>query len=197
MQISLTCESVRQMLQTKDFQTSPFKFGEKSLGVFALDARAFRSILRDSTNLGQAIAIVLLGAVASGFGTLDDTGVKTLVPTIFVTLFGWVVWSWLIYVLGIHLPRMIFPKSESPNMRNVFRVIGFAQAPAMLRVLGIFSSLGPMIAILSLIWIIVAMSVGTKQLFGTRSLARSAVVVLISFIPYILIVGGFTLLTTN
>ena len=185
------------MLQTKDFQTSPFKFGERILKVLALEAGIFRSILSDSTNLAQALMVVSLGAVASGLGTLDDSGIKTLAPTIVIGLFGWVVWSWLIYVLGVHLPGKLFPKSKTPNMRNVFRVIGFAQAPAMLRVVGIFSSLGPMIAILSLIWIVAAMSLVTSQLFGTKSLAHSAFVVLMSFIPYILIVGGFTLLTTS
>jgi hypothetical protein len=185
------------MLQAKDLPESPFRLGEKTIKVLALEAKAFRWVLSDSTNLVQVVAIVLLGAVASGLGTLDDSGISTLVPTIIIALFGWVVWSWLIYVIGTRSPVMLFPKSETPSMRNVFRVIGFAQAPAMLRVVGIFSSLGPMIAIISLIWIIVAMSVGTNQLFGTKSLARSSFVVLISFIPYILIVGGFTLLTTS
>ena len=183
------------MLQTKEIQASSLRVGENVLRVLALEAGVFRTILKESTSLAQALAIVLLGALATALGTFDDSGISAFVPTIIIAVFGWVVWSWLIYVLGTHLPARIFPKSETPEMRNVFRVIGFAQAPAVLRVVGIVSSLGPMIAILSLIWIVAAMAVGTNQLFGTKSLARSTIVVLISFVPYLLIVGGFTLLT--
>lgn len=185
------------MLQTKDFRVPSFRIGETALKILALEAGVFRTILKEGTSLAQALAIVLLGAVASAVGMLDDSGISTFAPTVIIAVFGWVVWSWLIYVLGTHLPARVFPKSATPKMRSVFIVIGFAQVPAILRAVGIVSSLGPMIAILSLIWIIAAMAVGTNQLFATKSLARSAIVVLISLIPYLMIVGGFTLLTTS
>ena len=184
-------------MQTRLIQNSSYQIGERALRVLSLESGVFRSIASDASSLAQAITIVLIGAVASAVGTLDDSGIGTFVPTIIVAFFGWVVWSWLIYVLGSRLSVKLFPKTEIPEMRSVFKVIGFAQAPAILRVAGIASSLGPMIAILSLIWIIAAMSVATNQLFSSQSLFRSSAVVIVSFVPYLLIVGGFTLLTAN
>lgn len=171
--------------------------GVRFLRVLSLESGVFQTIAADSSSMAQALIIVLIGAIATATGTLDDSGFGTFIPTMIVAIFGWIVWSWLIYVLGTRLSVKIFPKSASPEMRSIFKAIGFAQAPAVLRIVGLSSSLGPMIAILSLIWIIAAMAVATNQLFGSQSLGRSAAVVVISFVPYLLIVGGFTLLTTS
>lgn len=185
------------MIQSPKLQRYSVSLGNRITKVLALEAGVFSDIASDPRSMRQALAIVLIGAVAAAVGTLDDSGLATFIPTVLVTLFGWAVWSWLIYVAGMRFPDKIYKQNTTPEMRSVFKVIGFAQAPALLRAAGVISSLGPMIAILSLIWIIVAMSVGTNQLFGARSLTRSAMLVLITLPPYLVIVGGFTLLTTG
>ena len=76
-------------------------------------------------------------------------------------------------------------------------MIAFAQMPAVLRAFGFFGSIGPMIAILSILWIVIAMTVAVNQSFDLRSAIRSFLVVATTFIPYIVIVGLFTLVTTS
>ena len=176
-------------------QPSSFVF-ERWLRVFALEGSVFRALVADKQARWQAALSILAVSIATAVGVLDDSGPGIFASTMVTSVLGWFVWSILIYFVITKTPDALLANGADLEFGDVAKVIAFAQMPALLRAFGIFGSVGPMVAILSILWVVVAMTVAVNQSFQLRSAIRSFAVVSVTFIPYILIVGVFTLVTT-
>lgn len=170
---------------------------ERWLRVLALERSVFNSIANDPRARWQALITVALVGIATGVGVLDDSGVAIVAPTVISSLVGWAVWSFLIYVTVTKMPNGVLNNRQTPEIGGIAKVVAFAQLPALLRVVGLFSSVGPMIAVLTFVWIIITMTIAVNQAFQLESPFRSFAVVVTTFVPYLMLVGLFTLLTVN
>lgn len=106
-------------------------------GMLRLDAATGREIARSDAACGQAILIVLGAAITRVI--VSDTGVLAAL----VSAFGaWILGSLLVATLG---PMLIgTPTSRQPSRRSTLRLLGFAQAPMLLGLLGAIDPLaGP------------------------------------------------------
>ena len=157
-------------------------FVQRMIGAAKLDARAFEEVEADRTATPQALVVVVLASLASGVAIGD--GVRGLVVGTVAGLIGWVVWAWLIQVIGTRwLPE---PETRS-NTGELLRVIGFATAPGILRVIGILPFLGGLVMAVTLVWTLIAVVVGVRQALDYRSTGRAVGVCVIGWVVQVAI----------
>ena len=107
---------------------------------------------------------------------------------------GWVVWASVTFVLG---QAFLQTADHQVAWGQLARAVAFAQVPLLLRALGVMPNLGLAIALVALVWVFVSMVVATRTVYGTSTNWKPLAVVLAGFVPYLLIVGGMTLLVNN
>jgi hypothetical protein len=158
-------------------------FGERFVGAMQLNVKTFEEVEADTTAMGQAVTVVLIGAVASGIGNIFRHGISGLVIGTFVSLIAFALWAALVWAVGTKL--MPEPQTKA-DFAETFRVVGFAAAPGILRVLEIIPFLGPLIGIAISIWILVAMVIAVRQVLDYTNTGMAIVVCVIGFIGYML-----------
>ena len=163
-----------------------FRFLSRMTSAVALDVRTFEEVKTDQAATLQALAAVLLAALATGTGLRVDLGYLPLyVVTWIVT---WVAWVFLIYLLGTSL--FATPETKG-DWGQLVRTTGFAQSPAVFNVFGIVPVFGPAahlgLVVVVILWRFAATIVAVRWTFNYRSLWRAAGVVGTGFLPWVLI----------
>ena len=87
-----------------------------------------------------------------------------------LALLGWVTWAFLTYVIGT---RLLAEPQTHADVGELMRTLGFAQAPGLLRVLGGFPGVGPLVLSIVSIWMLVAMVVAVRQALDYTSTVRA------------------------
>jgi len=165
-------------------------FVDRVIGAARLDPRTYEEVERDTTATPQALAVVVLVALASGIGayTLGATGV---LGTVVAALVGWVVWAGIIFLVGTKL--LPEPGTRS-DIGELLRTIGFASSPGLLLVLRVIPLLGALLGIVVWIWQLAATVVAVRQALDYKSTGRAILVCIIGWVVNIAIVMGFTML---
>jgi hypothetical protein len=165
-------------------------FVERLIGASKLDPRTFEEIEADRGGTGQAFLVVILASLAGGVAVGD--GVRGLLVGTIAGLIGWVIWAWLIKLIGTRW----FPEQHTQaDTGELLRVIGFATAPGLLRVLGVLPLLFTLVMAVTAVWTLVAVVVGVRQALDYRSTGRAVGVCLLGWIVQIAVFGvlGFVL----
>jgi hypothetical protein len=157
-------------------------FVERMIGAAKLDPQAYEEIEADRTATPQALAVVVLAAVASGIGL--GQGLRGLVVGTIGALIGWAIWAWLIYFIGT---RWLPEPTTQADAGELLRTIGFATSPGLLRVVGFVPVLGPLVLVVTSVWALAAMVVATRQALDYRSTGRAIGVCAIGWIIQIVI----------
>jgi len=126
--------------------------------VFKLDASVFREIAEDKGAMMQAAIIVVVVSLIAGVGAgvgaaISDTG--SPIGAFFLTwiagvLLSWILWAVLTYAVGVFLFK---GKTDIPEM---MRVLGYANAPALLGIFAIIPCLGWIAALVGAILSLIA-----------------------------------------
>jgi hypothetical protein len=160
-------------------------FTDRMMGAARLDAAIYEEVEHDENALGQALGVVLLASLATGFGSIRAGGVSLLVGGIILSVIGWAVWALMTFMIG----TKILPEPQTKaDLNQLLRTTGFAQAPGILRVLGIIPLLGLPINFLIAIWMLVAMVVAVRQALDYTSTMRAVGVCVIGWVIYLVIV---------
>ena len=157
-------------------------FVERMLGAAKLDPRAYEEIEADRTATRQALAVVVLAAVAGGIGVGE--GVRGLVLGTVAGLVGWAIWAWLIYFIGT---RWLPGPDTRADMGELLRTIGFATSPGILRVAGLVPLIGPIVFAVAAVWTLVAVVVAVRQALDYRSTGRAIGVCLVGWLVQLVI----------
>jgi hypothetical protein len=157
-------------------------FVERMIGAAKLDVRTYEEVEADRTATPQALAVVVLAAVAGGIGA--GAGLRGLVLGSVLGLAGWAVWAWLIYFIGT---RWLPEPDTHADTGELLRTIGFATSPGLLRVVGIVPILGPLVTIVTAVWTLVAMVVAVRQALDYRSTGRAVGVCIIGWLVQVAI----------
>jgi hypothetical protein len=153
-------------------------FINRVIRAIKLDAQVYEEVEADQSALIQSMMVVVLSSMAGGFGFIFRFGLSGIFTGIMMTLVGWFVWAYLIYLVG----TKILPEVQTQaDPGQLLRTIGFASAPGPIRVLGIVPLLGNFIAIVSSIWILIAMIIATRQALDYKSTVRAIMVCLIGW----------------
>lgn len=155
-------------------------FSERMIGAARLDATIYEEVEHDSTAMGQAIGVVLLSSVAAGIGSILYMDLVTaLVVGTIAALLGWLIWAFLIWVIGT---KLLPEQQTEADMGQLLRTIGFAASPGILRVLGIIPGIGGLLVLACDIWMLAAMVVGVRQALDYTSTWRAVGVCAIGFV---------------
>jgi hypothetical protein len=163
-------------------------FTERIVGAARLDPRVYEEVEADRGATTQALAVVVLAALAAGVGSGYRMGLGGLLGTALAAILSWLIWAWVIWLVGT---RLLADTSTRADSRELMRAVGFAASPGLLRVLGILPLIGPAVFLITAIWMLVTMVVAVRQALDLRTTARAVVICLIGWVIHIVI---FTLL---
>ena len=144
-----------------------------------LDVALYEEVEADKEALGQALTVVILSSLASGFGAMGTIGLKGLIFGTIAALVSWFIWAYLTYAIGTKL--LPEPQTKA-DIGELLRTIGFSSSPGVLRVLAIIPMLGNFINLICGIWMLVAMVIAVRQALDYKSTWRAIAVCIIGFI---------------
>ena len=150
-----------------------------------LDVQLYEEVEADRDAMGQAMAVVVLSAVAAGIGSLGIGGLLGIVVGTIAALVGWLVWAFLTYFIGT---RLLPEPQTSADYGELLRTIGFASAPGVIRALGIVPGLGAPLFLIGGIWMLVAMVIAVRQALDYTSTLRAVGVCVIGWLVQVVII---------
>jgi hypothetical protein len=153
-----------------------------------LDVALYEEVEADKEALGQAITVVILSSIASGFGAIGTIGLKGLILGTIVALVSWFIWAYLTYAIGT---KFLAEPQTKADIGELLRTIGFSSSPGVLRVLAIIPVLGIIINLVCGIWMLVAMVIAVRQALDYTSTWRAIVVCIIGFIVQLIVFALF------
>ena len=135
-----------------------------------LEPRLYEEVASDTAATWQGLGVVLLSSLAAGIGSSRHAGLGGLVVGGLVALIAWYVWTLLTYLIGAKL----FPMSQtSVSHRQVWRTLGFASAPGVLRVLGAAPWCTGAAFLVAAIWMLIASIIAVRQALDYTSTVRA------------------------
>ena len=159
---------------------------DRMLGFARLDARVIEDVERDTNATSQALIVVVLAAIAGAIGSLggsvdqtqDQNFLAAMLLGAIAAVAGWVVFSVIAYFVGSTL--FATPQTSS-TIGQVLRVVGFAQGPKIVGILGFIPLLGWIASLAAWIWFVVVAIVALRQAFefSTERAVGTAIVALI------------------
>ena len=159
-------------------------FQDRIIRAAKLDVRLYEEVEADREAMGQAMAVVVMSAVAAGIGSLGTGGLLGIVGGTMLALVGWLIWAFLTYFIGT---RLLPEPQTKADFGELLRTIGFASAPGLLRVFGVIPGLGALVFLVAGIWMLVAMVIAVRQALDYRSTWRAVGVCLIGWLAQVVI----------
>ncbi|MFP6626565.1 MAG: YIP1 family protein [Deltaproteobacteria bacterium] len=157
---------------------------QRMLRAARLDVNLYEEVEADRTATGQAMAVVVMSAVAAGVGNMAHGGMASLFAATLGALFSWYVWALLTYLIGTKL----LPEANThADLGELLRTIGFASSPGLIRVLGIIPGLGDIVFMAAGVWMLVAMVIAVRQALDYSSTGRAVAVCLVGWVVQALI----------
>ena len=151
-----------------------------------LESQVYEEVEHDQSATGQAMLVVVLGAVAAGIGALSG-GVIGLIAGVVAALIGWAVYAFIAYWVGTHLFKG--PNTEA-TWGELLRTLGFANSPRLLLILLIVPVVGLIVGLAVFVWMLFTTVIAIRQAldFGTgRAIATAVVSLLAQFVIYFVI----------
>jgi hypothetical protein len=136
-----------------------------------LESRLYEEVKTDEDTTIQALVVVLLSGLYTSIGASTHTGVGGMVMGGLVALLAWYIWTLLTYILGVKL----FPISQtSASHRELWRTLGFASAPGVLRVFGAIPGFTGIAFLVAAVWMFIAAVIAVRQVLDYTSTVRAA-----------------------
>lgn len=163
-----------------------FLFLSRMTGAVRLHSPTYEEVCQERSATFQGIAVVALASLATGIGVHVGFG---LLPMFALSL----IISWCLPLFTIFIVGTVFfaPQRSGVGMVNFVRTLGFAQAPFVLVAFGIFfptASFAQSVFLMIMTgWVFSAMCVAVRQTLGYTSWFKSALVVGVGFVPWILL----------
>jgi len=155
---------------------------DRMLGAARLDGRTYEEVEADKTATSQAMTVVVLSSLATGIGSLSDAGLRDFVFGTLGSLIGWYVWAFVTFLVGAKL----LPEPQTrADVGELLRTTGFSATPGLLRVAGILPFVGPLIFVVTFVWMLVSFVIAVRQALDCKSTGRAVAVCLIGWLFYL------------
>ena len=162
---------------------------QRMIGAARLNVHTYEDVEHDQTATKQALLVVVLVSIASGIGAIaaGEAFILNFLLGIAIGIIGWAIWAYITFFVGT---KFLNTPETHADWGQLARGTAFAQTPGLLRVFGIVPYIGGVIVLISVIWTIIAMVIAVHQCLDYQTnYTRAFAVVLISFIPYIIMVS--------
>jgi hypothetical protein len=163
------------------------------MGAATLDAGMYETIEADRRVTRQALAVVVIAALAAGIGAAGayEFDPRTLVLFTLLALAGWVGWAVLILrVGGWHLRK----RDTRVTLGELLRTVGFAAAPGWLQVFALIPAIGTIAFAIAWAWTLAAMVVAVQHALDFASVWRAIAVCAVALLLVAAFIGLFALL---
>lgn len=157
---------------------------ERMLRAARIDAGLYEEVEGDRSLTAQALLVVVLSSVGAGIGL--GAGIAPLILSVVVSVLSWYLWAFLTYWIGT---RLLPEPKTSADHGELLRVLGYASAPGILRVLGVIPFLRGLVFLVAAVWMLIAGIVAVKHALDYASTARAVLVVLVGWIVQWFAVG--------
>jgi hypothetical protein len=136
-----------------------------------LESHLYDEVKIDKDATRQALVVVLLSSLAASIGASTHAGLGGLAMGGLVALLAWYVWIFLIYIVG----AKFFPVFQtSASHRELWRTLGFASIPGVLRVFGAIPGLTGTAFLVAAVWMLIAAVIAVRQALDYTSTVRAA-----------------------
>lgn len=129
---------------------------DRMKGAAMLDIPTYEEVEHDENLTTQAAMVVLIAALARGVGGFND-GENGIIVGVVAALFSWLVWAGITYLIGDKLLK------GTATWGELLRTLGYAQAPAVLLVLGFLPVFGGIVGAIVGIWLLITGIVAIRQ----------------------------------
>lgn len=119
-------------------------FGRRVLGALTLDASVYAEVEHDPPALWQASVIVAVAGLGRGLAARAADEPIGLVASIVVALAGWVIVTFLLWLVGVVLDH------DTSSFFELLRTVGFAASPMLLLALAAVPLLSAAPAVLTI-----------------------------------------------
>ena len=158
-----------------------------------LETGLYNEVEADVSATNQALTVVVITALAGGIGAAlgealggRATGVVGgLIGGVVAELWGWLVWSYVMYLVGTRVFH------GTATYGELLRTLGFANSPGVLLILRFVPVLGGLIALIVGIWRIVAGFIAVREALDldNGNTVATIVVGIVAYLIVLLIVG--------
>jgi len=155
------------------------RFTDRIIRASKLDVNLYEEVEADKSALTQAMGVVILSSLAAGLGSITIGGSTGVMIGTISALIGWLIWSYLTYIIGTKL--LPTPETKA-DYGELLRTIGFSSSPGLIRILGIIPGLGEIVFMVAGIWMLVAMIIAVRQALDYQSTLRAIGVCIIGWI---------------
>jgi len=149
-----------------------------------LDPQLYEEVEADTTAMTQAVTVVVVSSIAAGIGSLMADGGLGLFWGTIVALAGWLLWSFVVYVIGA---KLLPEEQTEADYGQLLRTIGFSASPGVLRILGFLPVLGWVVNIVCGIWMLAAMVIAVRQALDYQGTGRAVLVCILGWIAYMIL----------
>lgn len=166
-----------------------------------LEKALYEEVEADTKATSQAlIAVVIVAlatAIGSGVSAIGTKGVLGflwgLVGGLAASLIGWLIWSYLTYILGT---TVLKGPNTSATWGELLRTIGFANSPGVIRIFSFIPFIGGLISFAAFVWFLVAGVIAVRQALDV-STGRALAVCIVGWFVYLVIMIVFWMLVVG
>jgi hypothetical protein len=151
-----------------------------------LDPRLYAEVEADETTTGQAASVVLLAAFAGGIN-FPGAPFAILFAGLLAALVGWLLFAYVIYLIGV---KLLPEPGTKANFGALLRAIGFANAPGVVKLLGIVPELRLLVFFAAMVWVLVATVTAVRHALSYTSSWRAIGVCAIPILASQLLIFG-------
>lgn len=151
----------------------------RMLRAIKLDSLLFDEIVSDPSLQGQSVWAVAIFAMATSFGTFVFIGGTAVNIGLLTTMIAWYVWAFSVFYIS---SRFLKRESVAGDRKTIMRVVAFACAPGLIRLLGVIPKTTTIVLIISSIWILIAAVYGLKKVFTKTPVINIAAITVVAWL---------------
>ncbi len=134
-----------------------------------LDPRLYAEVEADKTATLQAASVVLLAAFAGGIN-FPGAPFAILFGGLLAALIGWLLFAYVIYLIGA---KLLPEPATKADFGALLRAMGFANAPGVVKLLGIIPELRLLVFFVAMVWVLVATVTAVRHALSYTSSWRA------------------------
>ena len=134
-----------------------------------LDPRLYAEVGADKTATLPAASVVLLAAFAGGIN-FPGAPFSMLFGGLLAALLGWLLFAYVIYLIGA---KLLPEPATKADFGALLRAMGFANAPGVVKLLGVVPELRVLVFFVAMVWVLVATVTAVRHTFSYTSSWRA------------------------